>query len=264
MWITKIKLQHVWYVALISHSFVHAINGDACVFAACLMLPKFTYLQNTQQYFQRGRVILGGLQCSKIQSTLGMSQPFRYCLGGFLSIKEHKARNYFKTCMLRKGVISPSSSPWTPPVVLAKKKDGTLRFCIDFKKLNAVTRKDAYRLPRIDDTLDSLSGSRWFSTLDLACRYWQVEIAHSDREKTAFSTPEGQFEFKVMPFGLNNAPAMFQRLTDLVLSGLQWAFCLVYLDDIIVMGRSFEEHLQNMEWCWKDYKEPLDYQTRKV
>lgn len=98
--------------------------------------------------------------------------------------------------MLKKGVISPSSSPWTSPAVLAKKKDGTSRFCIDFRKLNAVTRKDAYRLPRIDDTLDSLSGTRWFSTLDLACGYWQVETAPSDREKTAFSTPESQFEFK--------------------------------------------------------------------
>lgn len=111
--------------------------------------------------------------------------------------------------MLRQGVIAPSSSPWASPVVLARKKDGSLRFCVDYRRLNAVTRKDAYALPRIDDTLDALSGSKWFSTLDLASGYWQVEVAPEDREKTAFCTQEGLFEFQMMPFGLCNAPATF-------------------------------------------------------
>ena len=148
--------------------------------------------------------------------------------------------------MLDQGVIQPSSSPWASPVVLAKKKDGSLRFCVDYRKLNAVTRKDAYALPRIDDTLDALAGSKWFSTLDLASGYWQVEMHPDDREMTAFSTADGLFEFNVMPFGLCNAPATFQRLMDLILAGLQWSACLVYLDDIIIMGRSFEEHLSNL------------------
>ena len=117
--------------------------------------------------------------------------------------------------MLQKDVIQPSASPWASPVVLVQKKDGTMRFCIDYRKLNAVTRKDAYPLPRIDETLEALGGSKWFSTL--------VEVSEQDRLKTAFSTREGLFELKVMPFGLCNAPATFQRLMDMVLAGVKWS-----------------------------------------
>ena len=140
--------------------------------------------------------------------------------------------------MLQKDVIQPSASPWASPVVLVQKKDGTMRFCIDYRKLNAVTRKDAYPLPRIDETLEALGGSKWFSTL--------VEVSEQDRLKTAFSSREGLFEFKVMPFGLCNAPATFQRLMDMVLAGVKWSRCLVYIDDIIVMGKSFHHHLLNL------------------
>ena len=148
--------------------------------------------------------------------------------------------------MLARNVIQPSTSPWASPIVIVRKKDGSARFCVDYRKLNAITRKDAYPLPRIDDTLDTLSGSQWFSTLDLLSGYWQVEVAEGDRDKTAFATQSGLFEFKVMPFGLCNAPATFQRLMDLVLAGVQWSHCLVYMDDIIVVGRSFKDHLQNL------------------
>ena len=151
------------------------------------------------------------------------------------------------TGMLKQNVIKPSDSPWASPVVLVKKKDGSLRFCVDYRKLNEVTRKDAYPLPRVDDTLNTLAGSRWFTTLDLISGYWQVEVAEADREKTAFCTTEGLYEFTVMPFGLCNAPATFQRMMDLVLTGLQWSDCLVYLDDVIILGRTFDEHLKNLE-----------------
>ena len=117
--------------------------------------------------------------------------------------------------MLQKDVIQPSSSPWAAPIVLVQKKDGSTRFCVDYRKMNEVTRKEAYPLPRIDATLDTLAGSQWFSTLDMLSGYWQVEVDEPDRPKTAFCTTEGLFEFKVMPFGLCNAPATFQRLMDL-------------------------------------------------
>ena len=153
--------------------------------------------------------------------------------------------------MQQKDVIEPSSSPWASPIVLVKKRDGSTRFCVDYRKLNKVTRKDAYPLPRIDDTLNTLAGAQWFSTLDLVSGYWQVEVDPNDRPKTAFCTTEGLFQFKVMPFGLCNAPATFQRLMDLVLAGLQWSHCLVYLDNVIVIGRSFTEHLQNLQAVFK-------------
>ena len=149
--------------------------------------------------------------------------------------------------MLEKRIISPSKSPWASPIVLVTKKDGSTRFCVDYRKINAVTRKDAYPIPRVDDTLNTLSGSSWFSTIDLKSGYWQVEMAPDDREKTAFCTQEGLFEFNVMPFGLCNAPATFQRLMDCVLAGLQWSSCLVYIDDIIIIGRSFDEHLHHLQ-----------------
>ncbi|CAK1587290.1 unnamed protein product [Parnassius mnemosyne] len=149
--------------------------------------------------------------------------------------------------MVKDGVIEPSSSPWCSPVVLVKKKDGSMQFCVDYRRLNDVTKKDSYPLPRIDDTLDMLTGVKWFSTLDLKSGYWQVEIDPKDKEKTAFSTGKGLWQFKVMPFGLCNAPATFERLMELVLTGLIGDACLVYLDEIIIVGRTFEEHLQNLE-----------------
>ena len=118
-----------------------------------------------------------------------------------------------------------------------------------------LTQKDAYPLPRIDATLDTLHGSKWFTTLDLMSGYWQVEMHEADRPKTAFGTTEGLFQFRVMPFGLSNAPATFQRLMDLVLAKLQWSECLVYLDDVIVLGRSFEEHLTNLQSVLKQLRQ---------
>ena len=103
------------------------------------------------------------------------------------------------TRMLEQSVIRPSASPWSSPVVMVRKNDGSWRFCVDYRKLNSVTHRDAYPLPRIDATLDLLSGCKYFTTLNLASGYWQVALEESDKEKTAFSTPQGYFEFNVMP-----------------------------------------------------------------
>lgn len=148
--------------------------------------------------------------------------------------------------MLEDNIIQPSVSPWSSPVVLVKKKDGNWRFCVDYRKLNKFTKKDVYPLPRIDDTLDSLSGSKFFSSMDLYTGYWQIEVDEADREKTAFITPEGLYEFKVMPFGLCNAPATFERMMDNLLRHLKWTMCLCYLDDIVVFSKTFEDHLDRL------------------
>ena len=144
------------------------------------------------------------------------------------------------------GIIDKSTSPWCSPVVLVRKKDGTTRFCVDYRRLNDVTQKDSFPLPRVDSTLDALNGSQWFSTLDLKSGYWQVELEESAKEKTAFSYGKRLWQFNVMPFGLCNAPATFERLMESVLAHMPWETCLVYLDDIIVLGKSFDEHLDNL------------------
>lgn len=149
--------------------------------------------------------------------------------------------------MLRDGIIQPSQSPWSSPVVLVRKKSGDHRFCVDYRRLNAVTKRDVYPLPRMDDVFDCLAGAKIFSSLDLASGYWQVSVADSDRYKTAFVTPDGLFEFKRLPFGLANAPATFQRLMDRVLGRLKWKMCLVYLDDILVFGKTFGEHQERLQ-----------------
>ena len=149
------------------------------------------------------------------------------------------------TLKLDTGIVSCSNSPWSSPVVLVKKRDGGVRFC-DYRRLNAVTVKDSYPLSRIDDTLDALSGPRYFTTLDLAAGYWQVPVAEEDKKKTAFVTQKDLWQFNKMPFGLANAPATFQRMMEVVLAGLQWSECLIYLDDVIVFSSSFDMHMQRL------------------
>ncbi len=149
--------------------------------------------------------------------------------------------------MLTDGIIELANGPYAAPVTLQPKKDGSLRFCVDFRQLNSVTVRDVYPLPRIDDTLDQLQTAKYFTSLDLKSGFWQIELDDESRPKTAFITHAGLFQFKVMPFGLTNAPATFQRLMDLVLGGLKWSCALVYLDDIIVYSPSFPLHLQHLE-----------------
>ncbi|KAE9034811.1 hypothetical protein PR002_g7932 [Phytophthora rubi] len=146
--------------------------------------------------------------------------------------------------MLKAGVIEEGNGAWGFPVVLVRKKDGEVRFYIDYRALNKITKKDVYPLPRIDETLEALGGALLFTTLDLRAGYWQIRMAEADRDKTAFTTKKGLYRFIRMPFGLMNAPSTFQRLMNGVLRGLTWVTCLVYLDDIVVFTRgSIELHV---------------------
>ena len=165
-----------------------------------------------------------------------------------LAVRSEVARQLRE--MQSTGVVEPSSSPWASPVVMVRKKDGSHRFCVDYRELNAVTKADTFPLPRIDDLLDQLEAARYFTTLDLASGYWQIRLHQDSAEKTAFVTPQGLFQFHVMPFGLTNAPSVFQRLMERVLAGLNPedgpAFTAVYIDDVIVFSRTLEEHLQHL------------------
>ena len=175
----------------------------------------------------------------------GDRSPIR-CAPRRMSPQKMKKEEDCVTEMLTGGQIEASDSPWSSPVVLVTKKDGGTRFCVDYRQLNDATIKDAYPLPRIDDTLDMLAGKQWFSTLDLASGYWQVSLSRAARAKMAFATHSGLFQFRVMPFGVCNAPATFERLMDRVLQGLRWSRCLVYLDDIISFGGTFDGALSNL------------------
>jgi hypothetical protein len=150
--------------------------------------------------------------------------------------------------MLEKNIIQPSASPWSAPVVLVPKPDGSLRFCVDYRRLNNVTVLEQFPLPDMRQSLEIFGSKRatLFSTLDLKSAYWQVEMCPDSAEKTAFITPEGLWQFRVLPFGLCGAPMTFSRLMSEVLKGLLWHKCLVYLDDIIVWSKDFPEHLEIM------------------
>jgi hypothetical protein len=149
---------------------------------------------------------------------------------------------------LRQGIIEPAQSAYAANLVIVKKHDGTTRCCCDYRTLNQITTRDMYPLPRMDQCLDALGGNNaWFTVCDLRSGYYQVEMDEKDRDKTAFISHRGLHRYKVMPMGLMNAPSTFQRLMDLVLSGLIFEICLAYLDDIVIFGRTLEEHLQRLE-----------------
>ena len=149
--------------------------------------------------------------------------------------------------MLKLNVIEPTNSPWAAPIVLVTKKDGSTRFCVDYRRLNDLTTADVYPLPRCDDLLGSLHGKKYFSALDLESGYWQIPMAEKDKEKTAFVTPFGAWQFNVMPFGLKNAPATFQRTMDIVMAGAKWNHCLIYIDDILIFSETVDDHLKHIK-----------------
>ena len=141
------------------------------------------------------------------------------------------------------GIIRPSTSPWASPIVLVRKKADKVRPCVDYRCLNSVTIKDAFPLPRITDCLEAVADATLFSCFDVTSGYHQIRVKESDIPKTAFCTKYGLYEYTSMPMGLSNSPATFQWLMELALHGLQWHTCLIYLDDIVVFRKTFEEHM---------------------
>lgn len=158
--------------------------------------------------------------------------------------------------MLALGVVEPSNSPWSSPILLVKKKDGAYRFCVDFRKLNAVTVRDSYPLPLVADTLDKLREAKYLSSLDVKSAYWQVPMAENSKQYTAFTVPNrGLFQFRRMPFGLHNAPATWQRLIDNVLGHDLEPHVFVYLDDVVIVTQTFEKHLSVLEEVFRRLRE---------
>lgn len=149
--------------------------------------------------------------------------------------------------LLRLGYIEESPSPWASPVLFVKKKDGSLRHCVDYRALNAVTVKNRNPIPRVDELLDRLKGAKYFSKLDLKSGYHQILLDEADQEKTAFNTRYGQCQFKVLPFGLTNAPPAFMGLMNSMFTNQLDKFILIYLDDILIFNKTKEDHLKHVE-----------------
>ena len=203
------------------------------------------FLQEFDDMFSRGTYDMGRTTLVEHTIDTGSNRPIRQPL------RRHPWAHLDEIDrqedeLLQNDFIESAASPWASNVVLVRKKDGSHRLCVDYRRLNAVPYKDSYPLPHIDTCLGSVNGAVWFSTLDLRSGYHNIPIQQDHRDKTAFITRRGCFRYKVMPFGLTCAPSVFQRWMDLVLSGLTYETCLVYLDDIIVFSRDFDTHLSRL------------------
>ncbi|CAM2726452.1 unnamed protein product [Rotaria socialis] len=148
--------------------------------------------------------------------------------------------------LLERGQIEESTSPWSSPIVLVKKKDKTMRFCIDYRRLNAITIKNAFPLPHIEETFDQLSDAVYYTKFDFKSGYLQVPLSKDDRAKTAFSTRDNHYQFTVLPQGITNGPATFQRLINRILGPAGWKYALAYIDDVVIYSKTFDEHLSHL------------------
>ena len=198
------------------------------------------------EIFSQGPNDLGSTELVKHHIETGQAQPIRGPVYPVPLAKRKEIDSMIEQ-MLQQGIIEESSSPWRSPVVLIKKADNSWRFCVDYRALNAVTVKDAYMLPRTDLTLESLSGSAWYTTLDMTSGYWQVALDEESKPKTAFSAGTELYQFVRMPFGLCGAPATFERLVENVLKGMTAEYVKVFLDDVLVHSGEFDRHLEHLD-----------------
>ena len=211
-------------------------------------------IEKYQDIFSYSEYDLGSTDIVQHEIDTGVQRPFRQALRPQPRAKLPVIDNLINE-MQSQGIIEPCQSEWASNIVLVTKKDGSIRFCVDYRKLNSLTQKDAYPLPRIETCLDTLSGAAWFSTFDLRSGFHQVKVNPKDVNKTTFTCHRGTFRFPRMPFGLCNAPATFQRLMDTVLMGLNFDICLAYLDDIIVYSRDLQSHMERLERLFQRLQE---------
>ena len=197
--------------------------------------------------FSKGSTDLGRTSLVEHKIELSDNHPFKEPHRRIPPALIEEVREHLQD-MLKAEAIRESSSPYSSNVVIVRKKDGTIRFCVDYRRLNNRTIQDALAIPRVEDSLHLLSGAKYFSKLDLRSGYWQVEICEDDKHKTAFQVGTlGFYEFNRMPFGLCNAPATFQRLMERCMGDMNLRDCLIYLDDVIIFSSTFEEHLDRLE-----------------
>lgn len=223
------------------------IKIDESSLTADQILRAKQVLGNWHEVFSKGPNDIGRTDIVKHRIVLEDEKPFKQPYRRIPPGMYEEVRQHVKE-MLDSDVIRESDSPYSSNVVLVRKKDGSLRFCIDYRVLNNKTRKDAYMLPRFDDIIDSINGAKYFSKLDLRSGYWQVEIEEQDKPKTAFSVGKlGFYECNRMSFGLTNAPATFQRLMEKCMGEMHLREVLIFLDDILIYSRTFEEHVQRLE-----------------
>ena len=203
-------------------------------------------LEEYQHLFALNLKEVGKTSLVQHEIKLNNKTPFKERYRRIPSHQYEEVRKHLQE-MLDIGAIRRSTSPWASPVVLVRKKDGSLQFCIDLRKLNNQTIKDAQSLPRIEDSLNCLDGATIFTSLDLQSGYWQVEMTEASKPLTAFTVgPLGFIECAWMPFGLTNAPATFQHLMETCLGELHLKWCIIYLDDIIVFSKTPEEHVERL------------------
>lgn len=250
----KENLQIGTYEHIMSDTIVHTING-------------VMQLENTSQCVRIGdnlsedqcrelaEVMKSCIKAFSIKNELGLANNVEHDIELLDDAKPHAERLRRRPLsqvqetkrqvqeLLAKKIIRPSKSPWASAYVLARKKNNEWRLCVDFRKLNKMTKKNVYPLPNIDETLDSLAGNKYYSQLDFASGYWQIPMSENAKEKTAFKTEDGLFEFERMPFGLTNAPASFQKLMNSLFTGLRGVHVQIYLDDVCIATTTWEEHL---------------------
>jgi transposase InsO family protein len=202
----------------------------------------FQILTEYSDIFSKGKMDIGCTQLLQHTIDTGDSAPIACSPRRVPLALEEKVDKLVEE-LLAHDIIRPSESPWNSPIVIVAKKNGDIRLCVDYRRLNAVTKRSVFPIPATNQLLDCLAGSSYFSTLDLSQGYHQILMAEKDIPKTAFATRRGQFEYKRMPFGLCSAPSSFQRLMHIVLRHENWEKCLIYLDDILIFGRNLEEHL---------------------